>query len=247
MTIDSPADLEGLRHIGRIVAQTLQAMKEAVRPGITTAELDQIADHIFKQNNARSAPRITYSFPGATCISVNDEAAHGIPGSRVIQPGDLVKLDASAECNGYFADAAITVAVPPMAPRQQKLYNGARAIFEAALNAVRLNQPISDIGRAADRSARRHGYRVIRELPGHGLGRSLHEDPQVPMTFDASATGRMTEGLVFTVEPHVAIGSARLLQEDDGWTLTTEDGGLVVAFEHTVVVTKGKPILITAL
>ncbi len=182
-----------------------------------------------------------------TCISLNDEAAHGIPGKRVVQPGDLVKLDVSAECQGYFADAALTVAVPPVGPRQRRLYEGARAAFEAALGAVRIDRPISDIGRAADRAARRHGFRVIRELPGHGLGRALHEAPQVPMVFDAGARTRLTDGLVITVEPHVAIGSARLYQEEDGWTLTTRDGGWVVAFEHTVVVTKDKPILVTAL
>jgi methionyl aminopeptidase len=247
MTIESHQDLLGLMHIGRIVGLALRAMEEGLRPGMTTAELDALADDVLKHYGARSAPRITYNFPGVTCISLNEEAAHGIPGERVVRPGDLVKLDVSAECQGYFADAAYTVAVPPIGPRQRRLCEGARAAFDAGLAAVRVDRPLNGIGRAADAAARRHGFRVVRELPGHGLGRALHESPRVPMVFEPEARTRLTDGLVITIEPHVAAGSARLVQDADGWTLKTRDGGWVAAYEHTVVVTKDKPILVTAL
>jgi methionyl aminopeptidase len=246
MSIESEYDLLALLKIGRIVGRALQTMGEPVQPGMTTGELDSIGAEELAQHGARPAPLLTYGFPGVACISVNEQAAHGIPGRRVIGAGDLVKIDLSAELDGYFADAAITVAVSPVAPARRRLCDCTRAAMEAAIDAARAGRPISGIGRAAEGTARRGGFNVIRELPGHGVGRALHEPPNVPTFFTPRASQRLTEGLVITIEPHMTMGSGRIQQEADGWTLTTRDGSPVASFEHTVIVTSGPPIVVTA-
>jgi methionyl aminopeptidase len=247
MTIESADDMRGLLAAGRVVALALREVRERVRPGVSTAELDAAAMALLRRHGARSAPALTYGFPGAVCVSINQEAAHGLPGERVVRPGDLVKLDISAELGGYFADAAVTVAVPPVAKRSQRLLDAALASLEAGMRAARAGAPLNAIGRAADGAARRAGFRVVRELHAHGIGRGLHEAPRdIPQYFAPEARQRLHAGLVLTVEPHVAAGSGRLVTEPDGWTLTTRDGGYVAQFEHTVVVTEGAPLIVTA-
>jgi methionyl aminopeptidase len=246
MTADTPADLAGLKRIGRIVGLTLQEMQRAIQPGMTTLELDRVAADFFALHGARSAPILTYNFPGTTCISVNDQAAHGIPGERVIRPGDVVKIDVSAEAGGYFADAALTVLVPPVDPRHQRLYDCARAAFTAASQAARAGAPLNAIGKAAESVARHQRFSVISGLPGHGLGRGLHEEPSVPMVFVRREKKPLAEGMVLTIEPHVAAGRGAIVQGDDGWTLSTRDGSTVAAYEHTLVITKDAPVLTTA-
>jgi len=247
MCIESDQDLQGLLHIGRVVGLTLQEMQARLRPGMTTKQLDMIGWKVLQQHGARPAPFLTYQFPGVTCISVNDEAAHGIPGKRIIRPGDVVKIDVSAELNGYFADAAITVLVPPVAPAHEKLYSCAKAAFVAATAAAYTHNAVNELGCAIETTTRRYGYHIIRELPGHGVGRALHEWPSVPTFYRRTARERLREGLVITIEPHVALGSGRIVTGADGWTLTTQDGSVAAAYEHTVVVTKDGPILTTAL
>jgi methionyl aminopeptidase len=247
MTIDTPQDLHGLLTIGRIVGQTLSYMREQLQPGITTRELDELARQFLEQHRARSAPMLTYNFPGATCISVNDEATHGIPGDRQIQPGDIVTLDVSAERDGYYADAAITVAVPPVTPAQQRLCACAEAALHAGIAAVHAGQPLSVIGRAAERIARQYGYQIVRELHGHGVGRGLHEAPKnIPQYYAPSATQRLTEGMVLTVEPHIAARSNRVVDQPDGWTICTRDRSPVAMYEHTIIVAGDQPIVVTA-
>lgn len=247
MTIETASDLQGLLAIGRIVAHTLQQMRLYLQPGMTTAELDAYAAQLLAAQHARSAPMLAVRFPRATCISINEEAAHGIPGPRHIQPGDLVKLDVSAELHGYYADAAITVAVPPVLPAHQQLCDSAEAALYAALAVAQANQPLFAIGRASEQVARRHGHRIVRALHGHGVGRSLHEAPRaIPHFFDHRATQRLREGSVLAIEPHLTIGDGRVVDQPDGWTISTRDRGWVAAFEHTIVVTNGKPIIITA-
>lgn len=246
MCIDSEQDVQGLLKIGRVVAQALRTMEERVHPGLTTKQLDLIGWQVLKQHGAQPAPFLTYGFPGVACISVNDEAAHGIPGQRVIRAGDIVKIDVSAELNGYFADAAITVAVPPVAPDHQRLIVTAQAALAAAIAATRSGVPINAIGRAAETVTRQAGLHVIRELPGHGVGRALHEAPaHIPMFFHRQIRQRLSDGLVITIEPHISIGSGRIVTEADGWTLRTTDRSVAAAFEHTVIVTKARPIITT--
>ncbi len=247
MTVESLDDIAGLRHIGRIVAQSLQTLEAAVRPGMSTAELDAQAGGLLKEAGARSAPYITYRFPGTSCISINDEATHGIPGGRTIQAGDLVKIDLSASAKGYFADAAVTVAVPPVSERSRKLTNCARAALEAACAVAIAGKPISQIGRAIQRIAQAQGFNVIPALGAHGIGRALHEKPDVPMHFDPRDPRLLVEGQVITIEPHITTGKGRIYQAKDGWTLRTRDKAYVAQFEHTVVITKGRPLVLTAL
>jgi methionyl aminopeptidase len=247
MCIESERELHGLMKIGKIVGLTLQEMQARLRPGMTTRQLDSIGGTVLAQHGARSAPFLTYKFPGVMCISVNDEAAHGIPGKRIIRAGDVVKIDVSAELEGYFADAAITVLVPPVAPTYQRLYDCTKAAFAAAATAARAQTPINRLGHAVETTTRQCGYRIIRGLPGHGVGRALHEWPTVPNVYHRTAREQLCEGLVITIEPHVAMGSGRIVTAPDGWTLKTRDGSVTAAYEHTVVVTKDRPILVTAL
>ncbi|GAB4108646.1 MAG: type I methionyl aminopeptidase [Roseiflexaceae bacterium] len=247
MTIETPQDMQGLLAIGRVVGQTLAYLRGQVQPGVTTQELDDMARDFLQQRGARSAPMLAVGFPRTICISINEEAAHGLPGDRRVAAGDLVKLDVSAELGGYFADAAITVAVAPVAPAHQRLCDCAAAALQAAVAAARARQPLNQIGRAAEQVALRQGYRIVRALTGHGVGRNLHEAPRtVPHYYDPQARLPLHEGLVLAIEPHVTSGDGRVVDGADGWTISTRDRKRVAAFEHTVVVTNGAPIVITA-
>ncbi len=245
MSVESRTDLEALKAIGKIVAIVLQRMMKHLAPGITTAELDRIAASALSEYGARAAPPLVYGFPGATCISVNDEAIHGIPGERVIKPGDVVKLDVTAEKDGYLADAARTVPVPPVSEAARSLAACAEVAFRNALPAARAGHRIWEIGMAVEAEVKRSGFSVIRELCGHGIGRTIHENPCVPNYADPSARGRLHEGLVITVEPIIAAGNGRPVLEKDGWTIKTADGSLAAHYEHTLVITSGAPILLT--
>ena len=247
MSIDDEHDLEALRAAGRVVRATLDAMRDAVTPGISTAQLDAIAGGIMRAHGAHSAPRLVYDFPGETCISVNDEIVHGIPSpSRVLADGDLVKLDVTVEKGGFMADAAITCAVGRSSERARQLIACAEAAFRRAMREVRPGRRVCDIGGAVEGEVLRHGFNVVRTLTGHGIGRTIHEDPMVPNWFDPTARERLTEGLVITVEPIIAMGSGESYEAADGWTIRTLDGSLAAHFEHTLVVTRGAPLLLTA-
>lgn len=246
MSINGPNELESLRAVGMIVRRVIEAMRESARPGVTTAELDQIGAHVMRQHGAQSAPALVYHFPGANCISVNDEAVHGIPGNRELQNGDLLKLDVTLEKDGFMADAAVTVPVGEVSGEKQRLMECAERAFKKAMLAARAGFRVWEIGRAVEREVRRNGFSVIRELSGHGIGRTIHEDPRVPNFADASANEILTEGLVITVEPIIAAGSGRLLLDRDGWTVRTADGRASAHYEHTLVITKGEPLLLTA-
>ena len=246
MSIRSQAELEKLRAIGRVVRLALERTRAAVRPGATTRELDEIGARVLAEHGAASAPPKVYGFPGALCISVNDEAIHGIPGDRVIREGDLVKLDLVAEKDGFFADAAVTVTVGAVSPVAQRLARCAETAFHLAANAAVAGNRVYDIGRAVEQETRRCGFQVMRDLCGHGVGRTIHEAPSVPNFHDPRHRARLTEGLVITIEPIVAAGSGRGELQKDGWTIRTADRSLSAHYEHTVVVTRGLPILLTA-
>jgi len=246
MSIESQKDLEGLKRAGRVVRLILRALEKALRPGITTGELDEVAAKVMREQGARSAPKMVYGFPGQVLISVNDEVVHGIPGARVIEPGDLVKLDVTIEKDGYMADAAVTVAVPPAPERAQRLAACARAAFAKAMEVARVGNRVNDIGRAVEDEVHRRGFRVLRDLNGHGIGRTIHEEPSVPNYFDPRLTRPLTEGLVITVEPIIGETTSKWVDGDDGWTVRTADGCLAAHYEHTLVITRGRPILLTA-
>ncbi|HXX16820.1 MAG TPA: type I methionyl aminopeptidase [Candidatus Eremiobacteraceae bacterium] len=246
MSITSPEQLEKLKACGRIVAKALRAMAAALRPGVTTAELAAIGTRVLAEHGARSSPPLVYGFPGDVCISVNDEVVHGIPGGRVLQPGDLVKLDLTAEKDGYHTDSAVTVQVPPVSTAASQLTRCAERAFRQSLTAARAGNGVRDIGRAVEREVRRRGFHVIRELGGHGIGRTIHEPPSVPNFPDASNHARLNEGLVLTIEPIIAAGTSQVRLDSDKWTVRTVDGSLAAHYEHTLVVTDGEPILLTA-
>ena len=226
--------------------RALDAAAAAVRAGITTRELDEIGARVLRESGAESAPPKVYGFPGALCISVNDEAIHGIPGDRVIRAGDLVKLDLVAEKDGFFADAAVTVAAGEAGETAGALVRCAESAFHQAARVARAGNRVSEIGRAVERETRRCGFHVMRELCGHGVGRTIHEPPSVPNFHDPRSRVRLTEGLVITIEPIIAAGTGRGILQPDRWTIRTADGSPSAHFEHTIVVTRDAPILLTA-
>jgi|ERR1700722_8861319 len=246
MSITTAEQLEKLRACGQIVAKALRAMSNAVRPGVTTAELSEIGSRILGENGAQSSPPLVYNFPGDVCISVNDEVVHGIPGPRIMQPGDLVKLDLTAVKDGYHTDSAVSIQVPPAQEKSRELAHCAERAFRQALTAARPGNRTKDIGRAVEHEVRRRGFRVIHELGGHGVGRTIHEEPSVPNYADPAARHLLTEGLVITIEPIIAAGSGNVALDRDGWTVRTADGSLSAHYEHTIVITKREPILLTA-
>lgn len=234
-----------------IVGKALRAMAAAVRPGITTAEVCKIGSRVLTEHGARSSPPMVYGFPGDVCISVNDEVVHGIPSERVLQPGDLVKLDLTAEKDGYHTDSAVSVEVPLLPAKSlsstaHELARCAGRAFRQALNVARPGNRTKDIGRAVEREVRRRGFHVVKELGGHGIGRTIHEPPSVPNYADFSAQAMLTEGLVITIEPIIAAGTGNVSLDKDGWTYRTTDGSLSAHYEHTIVITHGEPILLTA-
>ncbi|MDI7860797.1 type I methionyl aminopeptidase [Rhizobiaceae bacterium n13] len=247
MVISSEDELAKLKEIGRICATALKSMGEALEPGITTAELDRIGRKILEDAGAQSAPEFCYQFPGATCISVNEEVAHGIPGERVIKAGDLVNIDVSAVKDGFFSDTGASFAVPPVKPKIEKLCRDGKRALWTGLNQVRSNQPLASIGNAIGAFAAKNRYTLITNLASHGIGRSLHEEPSELSTWpDADETRIMTEGLVFTVEPFLSLGGTWAEDGDkDAWTLYSDPKAPTVQFEHTIVCTKNGPVILT--
>jgi methionyl aminopeptidase len=221
-------------------------MAGAARPGVTTRELDQIGQRVLRENGAESAPASVYGFPGSNCISVNEEAIHGVPGDRVLSEGDLLKLDVTAVKDGFVADAALTHRVGRVPPQADALARCAESAFRQGARAATAGTRVNEVGRAVEKEVRRRGFRVIRELCGHGVGRAIHEDPLVPNYYEPRLRARLTEGLVITIEPIIAAGLGTGRLQPDGWTVRTADGSLSAHYEHTVVITRGEPILITA-
>lgn len=246
MTLNNDEDLERLKEIGRICANTIQVMAAAMEPGMTTGELDAIGRKVLEDAGARSAPELSYNFPGATCISVNEEVAHGIPGSRVIQAGDLVNIDVSAEKNGLFADTGASFALSPVKPQIERLCRDGKRAMWVGLNEVKSGKPLAAIGNAIGAFARKNRYTLVTNLASHGVGRSLHEEPTEIATWpDKHEKRRMTEGMVFTVEPFLSLGAQWAEGGDDAWTLYSEPRAPTVQYEHTVVVTRNGPLVVT--
>ncbi|KAB8141205.1 type I methionyl aminopeptidase [Chloroflexia bacterium SDU3-3] len=246
MTVETEEDIIALRRIGKIVALVLREMLAAAEPGMTTRELDAIGARLLEQHGARSAPKITYDFPGATCISINEQIAHGIPGDRVIQPGDVLNVDVSAELGGYFADTGGTTVVPPTSAQKTRLCQAAQSALAQAMRQARAGQPINGIGAAIQRTANAHGLRVIENLGSHGIGHALHEAPEyIAGTFRPADKRTLRNGMVITIEPFLSTKSRMAMETADGWTLVGAQGSLSAQFEHTMIITKGEPIVLT--
>jgi len=247
VSLKSPRELEMMRAASQVVAHTIVALRAAVRPGIPTRELDRVAEQSFKRHGARSGTLNYFGFPGQLCVSVNEEVVHGIPGKRRIEAGDIVKLDVVAVKDGYYGDAAVTIPVGAVPPKVERLI---RVTEEATLLGAEQARPgnrLSDISHAIERHVLKHGLKVVREFVGHGIGRAMHEAPQVP---NYGAPGRgplLVPGMVLAIEPQVNLGTASVRILDDGWTAVTQDGAWSAHFEHTVAITATGPEILTRL
>jgi len=246
MTIETEDDVVALKRIGRIVSSVLHEMLDAAEPGMTTRELDLLGEQLLERHGARSAPKLAYNFPGSTCISINEEAAHGIPGDRVIRAGDVLNVDVSAELGGYFADTGGTRVVPPTNPQKTRLCHATRIALEQAMKHARAGQPMNGIGAAIERTAKTYGFRVIENLCSHGVGRALHEAPgDIPGYFDPKDRRILKDGMVITIEPFLSTKSRVVKETSDGWTLVGVRGNLSAQYEHTMIITNGAPIVVT--
>ncbi len=234
-----------MRRVGALVAETLTAMRAEIRPGISTGELDLVAARLWAKRGATSAPIETYEFPGTTCISVNEEIVHGVPGARVLREGDLVTLDVTPELDGFYADAAITVPVGRVSAEAQRLLEATQACLVAAVTAAREGAALRVVGATTAHLARSREVTVYPELLGHGIGRELHEAPQVPNVDWPHLKQPLRAGLVMAIEPMVGLGGAEIETREDGWTIATTDGSLSAHFEHTVMVSGDRPVVLT--
>lgn len=246
MSVDTPDQLRGLQRVARVVAKTLEALKAAVVPGVSTGQLDELAAETLASEGAQSGPIITYGYPGTICISVEDQVVHAIPGRRILRGGELVTLDVAAELDGYHADAATTVSVGPATWKQQRLMNATRAALSAGIEAAQPGATLSEVGAAIERATHARGFHVFRELTGHGIGRAMHEEPTVFNWPAPHARRRLTDGLVITIEPMLTAGRPEIVLERDGWTVRSADRYPSCHEEHTIMVAVGGPVVLTA-
>jgi methionyl aminopeptidase len=246
MSIETEAELEALRRAGRVVAATLRELRRRVHPGVTTAELDGLAGRVFGRFGARSAPKLVYGAPCEVFISVNDAAVHGVPGPRRLRRGDLVKIDVTAELDGFMADACVTVPVGPVSPRARRLIGAADAALARGMALAVPGTPVRDVSAAIADEADTRGVAVLDGLGGHGIGRTIHEEPSVPNAPDPRDDTVLTDGLVITIEPILGAGGPAIREGGDGWTIRTADGALAAHAEHTIVVAADRPLVLTA-
>lgn len=249
MSITKESELTGMKLVSEAVALTLKAMRDYARPGITTKQLDDYGAHILRTKGAHSAPNKTYGFPGFTCISLNHEIAHGIPSqAKVIQEGDLINIDVSAELDGFWGDNGGSFVVGNGATEHHRLVDASRDILRKAISNIKGGVRISDIGYLIETEAKRRGYKVIRNLTGHGIGRKLHEEPNEIANYpDKFNNQRFKKNSVVAIETFISTHSTLAQTQKDGWTLLGNRGGFVAQHEHTIVVTDGEPILLTAM
>ncbi|AQL55820.1 type I methionyl aminopeptidase [Abyssicoccus albus] len=247
MIIENEQQLEKLKEIGKICGTIRDTLKQNAKVGMTTKELDDIAKRLFEQFGATSAPIAEYDFPGYTCISVNEEVAHGIPGTRVINNGDLVNVDVSASKDGFYADTGISFIVGETdIAMKQKVIDVAEMAFNEAMKKVKPGAKLSQIGRAVNATAMKNDLKVIKNLTGHGVGQSLHETPKHILNYyDPNEKMLLKEGMVLAVEPFISSNATLVTDGKDEWAFETKDKSYVAQIEHTVVVTKDGPLLVT--
>ena len=248
MSISKESEWEGMQAIGHIVGETLKRMREYAAPGMSTKELDEYGGQLLKKFGARSAPFETYQFPGWTCISVNDQVAHGVPSFKtILQEGDLVNIDVSAEYKGYWGDNGGSFVLGQDIHQHQTLVDASKQILKDAINSISTGVKISHIGHLIETSAKQSGYRVIKNLAGHGIGRSLHEAPNNILNYkDRFNRERFKQNAVVAIETFISTKSTLAVELEDGWTLVGNKGGFVCQHEHTIVVTDEAPVILTA-
>ena len=246
MSINSEDELQGMQRAAEVVKDALAAMQEAIEPGTTTNELNKICGQVFARYGAVSAPLITYGAPVNAFVSVNDVVVHGLPNERKLQANDVVKIDVTPVVNGFIADAARTVVVPPASKAAKKLVECAESAFWAAMKVMQVGKPLNGIGRVVEREVKKRGFSVIHGLAGHGVGRAIHEEPEVLNFYHPKFRQPLTDNLVLAVEPMVSAGRRYVAQDKDGWSIATQDGSITAHYENTVVVQKGRPLILTA-
>lgn len=242
----SPAELEKMRRSGLLVYEILEELRGMIRPGLSTEELERVAEKRIREAGAQPAFKGYYGYPSVLCTSINNEIVHGIPSSkRVVQKGDIVKIDVGVEMDGYYGDAATTVAVGAISAELERLLRVTQESLALAIEQARLGNRLGDVCSAIQRHVEAHGYSVVREFVGHGIGRKMHEDPQVPNYGTPNQGPRLREGMVLAIEPMVNTGTADAKVLEDKWTAVTADGGYSAHFEHTVAVTRNGPWVLT--
>jgi len=245
--IKSDKEIAAMRQAGRVVATVLEVLKSQIRPGMKTKELDIIAARELERLGAKSAFKGYRGFPASLCVSVNDEIVHGIPGERVLQEGDIVSLDFGAIFMGFQGDAAVTVGLGKVSPEAKELMKIAEGALKAGISAAYPEATLGDISAAIQHYAESRGFSVVREYTGHGIGRQMHEEPQIP-NFGLPGTGPvLRKGMTLAVEPMVNAGDGRTRLASDGWTVLTADGSLSAHFEHTIAITEAEPEVLTAI
>jgi methionyl aminopeptidase len=247
MSITSQIELLGMQRVSEAVALTLKKMREYAVPGMNTKELDEYGGQVLKSFGAKSAPAETYGFPGWTCISVNHEIAHGIPSEKkILFEGDLVNIDVSAELDGFWSDNGGSFVLGNYINRHQPLIDASIELLHSAIARIQGGVKIADIGKWVETGANKRGYRVVRNLVGHGVGRSLHEDPkEIPCYYDRYITGRFKKNSVVAIETFISTGAAYAKDSGDGWTFITGDKSFVAQHEHTIVITDAEPVILT--
>lgn len=251
LELKSKEDLECMRRAGQIVAEVLLRLQDEVKPGVTTLDLDRIAEEMTRKRGAVPAfkgYRVgTRVFPASLCVSINEEVVHGIPASRALKEGDIVGLDFGVAVEGYFGDAAVTVPVGKISPEAQHLLDATRGSLWQGIRTINVGSRLGDLSHAIQSYAEGAGLSVVREFVGHGIGRRLHEEPQVP-NFGEPGRGRLLrEGMVLAIEPMLNLGEPGVMVKDDGWTAVTRDGSLSAHFEHSVAITAEGPVVLTQL
>lgn len=248
MSISTEDERTGIQQASDAVAVTLRKMRDYAKPGISTKELDEYGGELLAGFGANSAPKLTYGFPGYTCISINGEVAHGVPSAdKVLKEGDLVNIDVSAELNGYWADNGGSFVLGEDVNGYGKLVDTSKAILKKAISNIKGGVKIAEIGKLIEAEAKKAGYTVIKNLTGHGVGRSLHEEPhEIANYCDRDNTARFRKNSVVAIETFISTRSTIAETEADGWTLTGNKGGFVAQHEHTIMVTGDQPVIFTA-
>jgi len=242
----SPAEIERMRRANQLVAEVLSELRETVRPGVTTAELDALAERKVRAAGAEPAFKGYHGYPATICASVNQEVVHGIPSDRALARGDIISIDLGVRLDGFYGDAAVTLPVGAIPDRTAELLRVTEEALHRAIGKVRVGARISDLGHAVQAHVERHGFSVVREFVGHGIGALLHEEPQIPNYGGPGRGPRLSEGMVLAIEPMVNLGRPSVKVLSDGWTAVTTDGLPSAHFEHTVAVTADGPLVLSA-
>lgn len=245
IVLKSEQELEVMKEAGRITAKALRVVGEAARPGIKTRDLDRLAEDCIRAEGAKPAFKGYYDYPATLCTSVNEQVVHGIPGKRVLKDGDILSVDCGAVIDGYYGDSARTFAIGHVSDRATRLLKATEASLYAGIEQCRAGLHLYDIGAAVQTVAERAGFSVVRDYVGHGIGRAMHEDPQVPNYGRSGSGPKLKDGMVLAVEPMVNAGGYEVHGLADGWTVVTDDGSLSAHFEHSIAITATGPIILT--